>query len=89
MSNNNQPTLLVTGASGHLGRRVLELLLEANAGTIIATTRTPEKLRSSPSAASSHAMLILRIPLHCPKRSRVLIAYCSLVPIQSILQEVG
>ncbi len=37
-------TLLVTGASGHLGRRVVELLLEANAGPIIATTRNPEKL---------------------------------------------
>jgi NAD(P)H dehydrogenase (quinone) len=40
----NRPTLLVTGASGQLGRRVLELLLEANAGQIIATTRTPDKL---------------------------------------------
>lgn len=40
----SQPTLLVTGASGHLGRRVVELLLEANAGPIIATTRTPDKL---------------------------------------------
>lgn len=40
----SQKTLLVTGASGHLGRRVVELLLEANAGQIIATTRTPEKL---------------------------------------------
>lgn len=37
-------TLLVTGASGHLGRRVVELLLEAQAGRIVATTRTPEKL---------------------------------------------
>ncbi len=44
MSKNNQPTLLVTGASGQLGRRVVELLLQANAGTIVATTRTPEKL---------------------------------------------
>ena len=44
MSKINQPTLLVTGASGQLGRRVVELLLQANAGTIVATTRTPEKL---------------------------------------------
>ena len=36
--------LLVTGATGHLGRRVVELLLEAKAGPIIATTRTPEQL---------------------------------------------
>ena len=44
MSKNRQPVLLVTGASGHLGRRVIELLLQAQAGTIVATTRTPEKL---------------------------------------------
>jgi len=44
MSANQKPTLLVTGASGKLGQRVLELLLEANAGTIIAATRSPEKL---------------------------------------------
>lgn len=44
MSTVNQPTLLVTGASGHLGRRVLELLLEGPHGTIIAATRTPENL---------------------------------------------
>jgi NAD(P)H dehydrogenase (quinone) len=44
MSLNHRPTLLVTGASGHLGRRVLELLLETHEGTISAATRTPEKL---------------------------------------------
>jgi NAD(P)H dehydrogenase (quinone) len=42
-----QPTLLVTGASGHLGRRVLELLL-ANDSTrdraLYAVTRTPDKI---------------------------------------------
>ena len=36
--------LLVTGASGHLGRRVVELLLERGLGPIIATTRSPDKL---------------------------------------------
>lgn len=36
--------LLVTGASGQLGQRVLELLLKKEAGTIIAVTRSPEKL---------------------------------------------
>jgi NAD(P)H dehydrogenase (quinone) len=44
---NDTPTLLVTGASGHLGRRVLELLL-ANEDTrgqkLVATTRTPDKV---------------------------------------------
>jgi NAD(P)H dehydrogenase (quinone) len=41
---NAKPTLLVTGAAGQLGRRVVELLLESNAGRVLATTRTPEKL---------------------------------------------
>jgi NAD(P)H dehydrogenase (quinone) len=39
-----RPTLLVTGASGHLGRRVVELLLERGAGPIVATTRNPASL---------------------------------------------
>ena len=37
-------TFLVTGAGGQLGRRVLELLVEANPGKLIATTRNPDKL---------------------------------------------
>ena len=47
MANSNSGPLLVTGASGHLGRRVLELLLAdpRNAGRkLIALTRTPDKL---------------------------------------------
>jgi len=37
-------TLVVTGASGNLGRRAGELLLDAEAGRIVAATRSPEKL---------------------------------------------
>ncbi|HWA17701.1 MAG TPA: NAD(P)H-binding protein [Devosia sp.] len=38
------PTLFVSGASGHLGRRVIELLSErGHAGELIAGSRTPEK----------------------------------------------
>jgi NAD(P)H dehydrogenase (quinone) len=44
MTATHRQTLLVTGASGHLGRRVIELLLEANAGRVIAATRSPGKL---------------------------------------------
>jgi NAD(P)H dehydrogenase (quinone) len=37
-------TYAVTGASGHLGRAVLEALLRRGAQDVIATTRTPEAL---------------------------------------------
>ena len=37
-------TLLVTGASGQMGRRVVELLLESHDGPIIAATRSPQNL---------------------------------------------
>ena len=36
--------LLVTGASGHFGRRVLDLLLAQGLAPLVATTRTPESL---------------------------------------------
>ncbi|MBV8629964.1 MAG: SDR family oxidoreductase [Silvibacterium sp.] len=36
--------LLVTGAAGHLGRRVIEHLIERKAGPIIATTRDTSKI---------------------------------------------
>jgi NAD(P)H dehydrogenase (quinone) len=39
-----QRTLLVTGASGHLGRRVVELLLAAGEDHIAVTTRTPDQV---------------------------------------------
>lgn len=41
---NSSQRLLVTGASGQLGRRVVEILLEMNTGPIVATTREPSKL---------------------------------------------
>jgi NAD(P)H dehydrogenase (quinone) len=44
MTQSSTQTLLVTGGSGQLGRRVIDLLLEANAGHVVTTTRTPEKL---------------------------------------------
>ena len=44
MIDSSRPTLLVTGASGQLGRRAVERLLETHAGNLIATTRSPEKL---------------------------------------------
>jgi NAD(P)H dehydrogenase (quinone) len=44
MSMTSERTLFVTGASGHLGRRVVELLLEKGGDRIVAGTRKPEKL---------------------------------------------
>jgi NAD(P)H dehydrogenase (quinone) len=44
MTATDKPTLLVTGASGKLGRRVIEILLEKGAGKVIAMTRTPDKI---------------------------------------------
>jgi len=44
MSKQQTGPYLVTGASGQLGRLVLEHLLKAGAQKIIATTRSPEKL---------------------------------------------
>lgn len=44
MSDTQSPTLIVTGAGGHLGRQVVDFLLAAKAGPIVATTRNPDKL---------------------------------------------
>src|ERR1700691_3850137 len=44
MNMTSERTLFVTGASGHLGRRVVELLLEKGTCRIVAGTRKPEKL---------------------------------------------
>ena len=44
MSNSTHPRILVTGAGGHLGRRVVELLLETGAQHVCAASRQPEKL---------------------------------------------
>jgi NAD(P)H dehydrogenase (quinone) len=44
MTTSTKPTLLVTGASGQLSRRVIDLLREAGTGPIIAVTRSPEKV---------------------------------------------
>ena len=44
MTNTTAPRLLVTGASGHLGRRVVELLAAAGADNLIAATRKPDEL---------------------------------------------
>jgi NAD(P)H dehydrogenase (quinone) len=44
MSVNTDRTLFVTGASGQLGRRVVQLLVEQGAGRVVAGTRTPERL---------------------------------------------
>lgn len=41
---NSSPTFLVTGAAGHLGHRVAELLLERGIGTVIAGSRDPSRL---------------------------------------------
>jgi NAD(P)H dehydrogenase (quinone) len=40
----SSPRLLVTGAGGQLGRRVVELLLEAGVGDVVAASRDPSKL---------------------------------------------
>jgi len=45
MTTTGIPSMLVTGASGHLGRRVVEILLEARPSHIIATTRHPDKIK--------------------------------------------
>lgn len=63
MSMTSERTLFVTGASGHLGRRVVELLLEKQAGKIVAGTRTPEKLAD----LAARGVTVLRADFDDPK----------------------
>ena len=52
----DQPTLFVSGASGKMGRRVVELLLERGAGgRLIAGSRTPAKLAGIAGVETRHA----------------------------------
>jgi NAD(P)H dehydrogenase (quinone) len=44
MSQAQAPRLLVTGASGKLGRRTVELLIEAGTSNVVAASRDPAKL---------------------------------------------
>ena len=44
MSNIQNGPFIVTGASGQLGRQVVDLLVQAGAGPVIAISRTPDKL---------------------------------------------
>ena len=44
MGDKSQASLLVTGASGHLGRKIVELLLDAGAKNVTAASRDPGKL---------------------------------------------
>ena len=44
MASTSVRNLMVTGASGHLGRRVVEILLEKHGGRVVAATRHPDKL---------------------------------------------
>ena len=44
MSDSIQGPFIVTGASGQLGRQVVENLLAKGANPVVAITRTPDKL---------------------------------------------
>jgi NAD(P)H dehydrogenase (quinone) len=44
MSNSSHRRLLVTGAAGKLGRRIVDLLAEAGARGLVAGSRDPSKL---------------------------------------------
>lgn len=44
MTDPSSPRILVTGASGHLGHRVVELLLDAGVPSVSAASRQPDKI---------------------------------------------
>ena len=71
----SKPTFLVTGASGHLGRQVVELLLARNAGTVIAGSRDPRKLSALVAKGAEGRLLDFERPETLAAGLRVSIAH--------------
>lgn len=63
MAAKTQGPYLVTGASGHLGRLVLDRLIERGVAPIIATTRSPDKLASY----AQRGVEVRRADFHAPE----------------------
>jgi uncharacterized protein YbjT (DUF2867 family) len=65
-------SIVITGASGNLGRRTAELLLETdgvNAADVVLLTRSPNKLSIWPHVGHGSATATSRIPTRCLPRS--------------------
>jgi NAD(P)H dehydrogenase (quinone) len=55
MADTTEPRLLVTGAGGNLGRRIVELLADAGVGSFVAASRDPAKLTAPPGVETRRA----------------------------------
>jgi nucleoside-diphosphate-sugar epimerase len=70
-------TVAVTGASGHLGRKVADLLLERlDPSQVILLTRTPDALASYSERVSSSVTRTSTSLQRSPRRSPARIARC-------------